>query len=205
MTGLETRKRYQHLTWVAITVLVLAIGYLTYAQVRANIATTRLANQVNQVCEQDNDAAVQLADAGACSQAQQVQGTPGPQGLPGAVGPAGPPGPPGEPGEDGRDGIDGQDGADGAPGLLGPAGPVGEPGATGQAGQTPPCMSEPTQCRGTDGADGAPGPEGPAGADGQDGADGRPPVSWTYTDALGLEHTCTRSNEDDTAPTYACD
>lgn len=197
MTGSETRRRYQHLSWALIVALILAVGYLTYAQVRTTIRTAELAGKVSEVCAQDSDAAVVLADSGACQQAEEVKTVPGP---PGAIGPAGPPGPQGPKGDPGRDGVNGLDGAagvagkDGTPGLLGPAGPIGLPGRDGE-----------------DGADGAPGPvgetgpQGAPGADGIDGADGRPPVSWTYTDAFGVEHTCTRSNEDDAAPTYACD
>lgn len=55
-------------------------------------------------------------------------------------------------------------------------------GATGATGQT--------------GATGAAGPSGPAG----------PPVAgWTFTDALGMRHTCTRdAGSPDSAATYTC-
>lgn len=202
MTGPEARKKYQRLTWVAIGLLVVATTWLTYSQVLANIRTAQLAEKVGQVCAQDSDAAVVLADSGACEQAQEVKAAPGPQGVPGAAGPPGPPGPqgpPGEPGTDGRDGATGAPGPAGVPGMLGPAGPAGEPGANGVQGSP-----------GPPGEQGPPGPAGPAGepgadgVDGADGEDGRPPVSWTYVDTLGVERTCTRSNEDDTAPTYSC-
>lgn len=61
---------------------------------------------------------------------------------------------------------------------------------------------------GLNGADGAQGPPGPAGADGvngTNGVDGQPPVSWTYTDAFGIQHTCSRTDQfDPSSPTYSC-
>jgi hypothetical protein len=64
----------------------------------------------------------------------------------------------------------------------------GPAGASGAAGQN-----------GTDGAAGAPG------AAGTDGHDGAPPVAWTYTDPIGMQHTCTRTDPfDPAAPTYQC-
>jgi uncharacterized protein HemX len=37
------------------------------------------------------------------------------------------------------------------------------------------------------------------------GQNGQPPVSWTYTDALGFSHTCGRTDPfDASAPTYTC-
>lgn len=70
-------------------------------------------------------------------------------------------------------------------------GPSGLPGPNGTDGQP-----------GTAGADGAQGPAGPAGAN---GVDGQPPTSWTYTDDLGFQHTCSRTDPfDATAPTYSC-
>lgn len=53
--------------------------------------------------------------------------------------------------------------------FCGPAGQPGEDGTDGQDGedgQTPPCMSEPNQCRGEDGKDGADGAPGPTCPDG---------------------------------------
>lgn len=206
MTGPETRRKYQHLVWVAVAVLALAVGYLTYLQVASSIRTAQLADKVSEVCAQDTDTAVVLADSGACQQAEDVRASPGPAGPAGAIGPPGPPGPMGEQGDPGRTGPAGPSGPAGAPGLLGPAGPVGPVGAQGSPGtageQGEPGLTGPqgdTGPAGPAGQDGAQGPAGPA------GADGRPPVSWTYTDALGMLHTCTRSNDDDTSPTYACD
>lgn len=69
---------------------------------------------------------------------------------------------------------------DGTSQTVGPVvGPKGDTGATGQTGAT-----------------------GPPGAD---GTDGQPPLSWTYTDALGLQHTCSRVDGfDPNAPRYTC-
>lgn len=85
----------------------------------------------------------------------------------------------------------GEVGAAGTNGTDGASGSAGQPGANGQAG--------------ADGATGSQGPAGETGAPGQDGADGQPPVSWTYDDALGFTHTCTRTDPfDASAPTYTC-
>lgn len=58
------------------------------------------------------------------------------------------------------------------------------------------------------------GPAGPSGAPGETvagpagpiGPPGPPPASWTYTDAMGTSHTCSRdSGSPDEAATYTCD
>lgn len=86
--------------------------------------------------------------------------------------------------------------------FCGPQGPPGQDGADGADGQTPPCMSEPSQCRGPVGPAGPPGEDG---QDGVDGADGQPPAGWTWTDAAGREQSCTRdADSPDEAPTYTC-
>lgn len=114
-----------------------------------------------------------------------VQGIQGPPGADGVNGPRGVPGPAGAPGMNGADGGPGPVGAQGDPG---PTGPQGNPGAAGPAGPTGPV-----------------GATGPAGANGPAGAEGEPPKSWTYTDALGLQHTCTRTDPfNPDAPTYTC-
>lgn len=69
------------------------------------------------------------------------------------------------------------------------------------------CGQSPSPCQGPAGPagpSGADGPSGPPGPTGPSGAPGKPPAGWTYTDRLGLQHTCTRSNTDDSAPTYNC-
>lgn len=72
------------------------------------------------------------------------------------------------------DPVPGRDGVDGPPG------PQGAPGPPGQDGSSPPCVSEPAQCRGTDGgpghdgSDGVPGPAGEPGPAGQPGPAGLP-------------------------------
>lgn len=70
-----------------------------------------------------------------------------------------------------------------------PAGPKGDKGDKGDQGEP-----------GEDGADSTePGPRGP------EGPPGPPPAGWTFTDAFGATHTCTRDGDSpDTAPTYTC-
>lgn len=113
---------------------------------------------------------------------------------------AGEPGAPGQNGANGRDATDQQ--VESAVSLycdlrLDCQGPAGLPGPNGASG-TP----------GADGVDGTPGAQGdpgPAGPTGPAGADGQPPVSWTWPDALGFQHTCTRTDPfDEARPTYQC-
>ena len=74
--------------------------------------------------------------------------------------------------------------------FCGVQGPQGEPGKPGEPGQSPPCLSEPTQCRG---------PIGPA------GEDGNPAQSQTFTLPDGRVFSCARdTGSPDTAPTYTC-
>jgi len=99
-------------------------------------------------------------------------------------------------------------------GPTGPAGPAGRDGTNGRDGQngtTPPCVSEPPQCRGADGEPGTNGQDGQDGADGQDGkdgkdgVDGKPPGGWTWVDGDGRTQSCTRvAGSPDTDPRYAC-
>lgn len=87
------------------------------------------------------------------------------------------PPPEGEPGQDGRDGRDGQDGR-------------------------PPTAAEIRTAVDQYLAANPP-PAGPAGKDGQPGPAGEPPSTFTML-LDGQTQTCTRSNADDTAPTYTC-
>lgn len=121
------------------------------------------------------------------------------------------PGSPGTPGADGTPGRDGRDGVDGEPGTD---------GLDGADGASPPCLAEPSQCRGADGIDGQPGKDGEPGADGKDGApgvngvdgrdgvpgqDGEPPAEWHWVDGDGREQSCARDPDSpDEAPTYTC-
>lgn len=103
-------------------------------------------------------------------------------------------------------------GPPGATGSTGPAGPTGSTGQPGSPGQnatadqiadavTTYCGTH-SNCTGKDGADGQPGP---SGASGQSGQPGQAPVSWTYVDALGVEHSCNRADPfDPNAPKYVC-
>lgn len=73
-----------------------------------------------------------------------------------------------------------------------PAGPAGAAGAD----STVPGPAGPAGPAGQTGADGH---------DGKDGKDGAPPAGWSYTDALGGQHTCSRdTSSPDSAPTYTC-
>ena len=119
----------------------------------------------------------------------------------------------------------GATGAQGAPGDRGP-GPT-EAQVFGAVRDF--CDTPQVPCKGDTGATGAPGatvvgpagapgdsvigPQGPKGDPGESitgppgpaGVPGEPPVSWTYTDMLGIEHTCTRTDPfDASAPTYIC-
>lgn len=74
--------------------------------------------------------------------------------------------------------------------FCGLAGPKGDKGDPGTPGQSPPCMSEPDQCRG---------PIGPR------GADGNPAQTQTFTLPDGRQFSCSRdAGSPDTAPTYTC-
>jgi hypothetical protein len=86
------------------------------------------------------------------------------------------------------------------------AGPSGQDATDSQVAQAVAayCGRSPSPCQGPAGADGPSGPPGPSGDQGAAGPPGSPPAGWTYTDALGLQHTCTRDNSDDSSPTYNC-
>jgi hypothetical protein len=74
--------------------------------------------------------------------------------------------------------------------FCGIAGPQGEQGEKGEPGLSPPCMSEPTQCRGPIG---------------ERGADGNPAQSQTFTLPDGRTFSCARDEGSPaTAPTYTC-
>lgn len=75
------------------------------------------------------------------------------------------------------------------PPAPGPKGDKGDDGKAGKDGDSPPCLSEPAQCRGADSA--IPGP---------------PPNSWTWPDPVvpAVTHTCTRSGGTDAAADYSC-
>lgn len=166
MTVDETRARYRHLRTAVVVVLVLAVGYLMWAQITDKVNTNTLATQVTDTCDSGGAAARELADKGACAKAEEIQVVPGPAGPIGERGPKGDTGPPGPVGPQG------DAGAAGAPGLLGPAGPVGPAGASGADGATGPdgAAGEP----GPPGPQGEPGAAGPPGPQGEPGAAGPP-------------------------------
>jgi len=200
MTESATRTRYRRLIAGAAVLLVLVVGYFTVTTITDRVDTNQavvvadegatLADQVARVCARGGEAATALGSA--CQQANKVQDLPGATGAQGERGATGP------------QGEQGPAGATGNQGVIGPTGPTGPPGADGANGADGAAGPPGAAARGLPGQDGTDGAAGADGAPGSDGQDGRPPTSWTYTDALGLEHTCTRSNVDDASPTYTC-
>lgn len=183
---------------LALTTILLMIGQLTDRVQRAEAAAL-----ASQSAAKDN--AVALEDARTLigrlgTQVKGLGGTPvvvpsdvpepteavGPTGATGATGDRGPRGfigpvgPRGLPGEDGTNGSDGET-VTGPAGQDGAAGAVGEPGPEGPAGP-----------QGQQGPQGERGPEGPAGF----------PQSFTYTDATGIQRTCTDPDGD---RNYTCE
>jgi hypothetical protein len=74
------------------------------------------------------------------------------------------------------------------PSRLGPF--CGEDGTDGEDGKTPPCLSEPGQCRG---------------AAGEAGEDGQPPAGWTTEYPDGGREECRRAEGfDPQSPRYTC-
>jgi hypothetical protein len=128
-------------------------------------------------------------------------GSPGPPGATGPAGqsgPSGPPGPAGPPGPSGASGSPGTPGSPGPTGQPGPGGAAGSPGAAGVPG--PSGAAGPSGAPGQNGSPGEPGPVGPTGPQGPPGA---APSGWTYTDALGVTHTCTPTTGTP-PPQYSC-
>lgn len=131
----------------------------------------------------------------------------GPRGIPGATPkiPAPIPGPPGAPCDPQKDpdcrGPKGEQGQscdpDRDPNCRGPQGSAGEKGAAG--GQGDPgvgfdCAGKPVTAGVTPATcPGATGPQGSTGATGAAGANGRDaqPFTFSFTDATGVQHTCT--------------
>lgn len=167
------------------------------AEAQRDSAVGQVVSLADQI--QDECAAGRLAGP-ICSDAARAKAdpVPGPRGPAGDEGPAGPPGPPGPRGSDGDPGPPGLTGPPGPQGDPGEAGTDGAPGADGSPGDS---ITGPT---GPAGPPGPVGPPGPAGPSGPAGGNGSPPAAWTFTDADGVTYTCTRSNSDDTAPTYSC-
>jgi len=79
-------------------------------------------------------------------------------------------------------------------------GPQGDPGIPGES---PPCLSEPAQCRGEKGDPGDQGVPGDAGAVGPRGP---PAQTWSWPDPLvpNVIHTCTLNEGTEEAPAYSC-
>lgn len=179
------------LFWKILTALIVLVGLaglgtligflahdnaLTHADLTQSRAETRAATaNADRLYEQ-------LLANGVKPNAEKPSDVLSEPGAPGARGDTGPQGASGVIGVPGQPGPPGQDGTNGTDGAQGPQGDPGPPGANG-----------------ADGAPGATGATGPAGTDGQ------PPTSWTYTDALGVSHTCSRTDPfDANAPEYTC-
>lgn len=196
--------------WVAIAAIVVGVviaiasvvGYVIYKDNQV----TQLANSLKNNYVTSKQLYTQLEDAG---EVPKVEVPPVPD-MPEVIN--------GVDGINGLNGIDGTDGADGQPGvngrngrdstIPGPAGTNGVNGRNGVDGQSPPCLSEPAQCRGKDGANGTNGKDGTNGTNGTDGEDGEPPKSWTWTDNSGLvpiTYRCERDAEyNPDSPNYTC-
>lgn len=189
MTGAHERRRWVNRVrpgeWLALALIVLlAAGFAWVVHEIGVIRSQNTALTAALTAEQR-----QAQDAGMTPAApapseilrdpEVIVGEPGPRGPEGRPGPTGNMGPPGPMGPVGSPGPTGPAGVDGQDGEPGPAGPQGESGP--------------------------PGPAGEPGADGADGENGQPPASWTWTDRLGMQHTCTRDEGSPaSAPTYTC-
>jgi len=201
------------LTWAALVIGVLALIGVTLqgfalqktADTAKGAATASqnqaqsLSQQVTDACAKGGTAAAELGPA--CANAAGIKATPQPAPVNGAIGPQGLPGPQGVKGDPGIQGLPGLVGAHGDPGPVGPPGATGATGPKGDTGATGKAGTDGSQ--GPQGTPGAAGPPGATGSTGSTGPQGPPPASWMWTDTLGT-HTCTRSNTDDSAPTYDC-
>lgn len=190
---------------VLLNIVVSGFFYLSSKQADA------LATPVVAVCKEGGAAAMQLNSRGACraagdvstgvgpykSETEVVAGEPGETGAEGAPGDQGIAGAPGA-NATGVPGVPGTNatGVPGAPGLnaTGEPGKPGDPGADatgepGEPGQSPPCLSEPTQCRG---------PEG------QPGQNASLPASYTKTYPGGVVESCSRNGGSEANPTWFC-
>lgn len=114
-------------------------------------------------------------------------------------------GPAGPTGKNGT-GEPGQAGASGATGAAGASGAAGTDGQNATSDQVAVAVADYCTAHGEcAGQQGSQGPSGENGGQGAAGQDGQPPVSWTYTDSLGMQHTCVRSTDfQPSAPTYTC-
>lgn len=160
-----------------VLMFLAAVGGFGLAGVTASKADEVITPVAN-ICRANTAASIELTTAGACSAADRAR-----QAGPYVITKAGTPGDDGDPGRDGKDGVAGSPGDEGQPGTPGQPGASGEPGTPGEdgtpgeagvsgepgaPGASPPCLDEPTQCRGPEGAQGQPG------TPGRDGADGAP-------------------------------
>lgn len=198
--------------WLLVVAILAVIVGLSLANYRITAAESTLAKQVQEAAQFAKTVDEKVCDtahppqgevASVCEEAADKADAPPP--TPGLEPLIGERGERGFPGLDGRDGKDGAPGPKGDKGDLGPVAPPvpGKDGAPGASVPGPPGADGQPGAPGTDGAPGAPGEPGAPGAP---GAPGEPPMSWTYKDALGGSHTCTRAPDyTPTSPTYSCD
>lgn len=176
---------------VLLCVALLSSAFSIYNQFASDNNASQLASQVSKACS-DNKALAERQGLN-CVQAREVEAS-GPAIIKGDKGEKGDPGErgfKGEQGDPGNEGPRGTSGVNGAPGERGPDGSVGPKGDQGDKGEK--------------GEKGDPGSTGAQGPKGDTGNNGQPPASWTWKDPLTqVTYTCTRSNTDDTAPTYSC-
>lgn len=178
----------------AIALAAAMIG-LTATGTSQSITIGNQASLIQTLSENSDALRDQVKDSGETPIAPQAKVVVGEAGKAGEAGSQGPRGLDGAPGPQGDMGLPGQTGP---PGLNGAPGAPGSPGSDGSNGAPGP--------PGPAGADSTvPGPAGPPGADGAAGAPGQPPAGWTYTDRLGMNYQCTRTEPfDPAAPTYVC-
>jgi len=199
--GEHVRRARRNWLIIAIAAVVAVLGIWASVQINA------LGSQLREAEENQQVLVEQVERLGGEPLVSPSVGPPGERGERGETGPpgqtivgprgsAGPSGPPGKPGRDGKDGAPGSPGPPGPPGAVGSPGPRGEPGATVTGPPGP--KGEPGE-DGKDGVDGSPGPQGERGPRGEPGP---PPSGWTYTDHLGVTHTCTPVEPG--SATYTC-
>lgn len=173
--GAEDRRGH-HLIWGFIALAVFGLAVLTVAFFSYRAASTDEIRSLGDRADDNAAVANRLAD-----QVEQLGGTPvvepPAQGEPGAKGDQGDQG---STGERGPKGDKGDPGGRGPAGTNGSNGTNGTSGTNGQDGVTPPCMAEPTQCRGADGEDGTDGQDGAQGPPGPTCPSGYSPASRTY-------------------------
>jgi len=173
--------------WAQALVAVLGSGSVILALVMLGLTNASLQSQITALSQSltaANDQVVQLGAKPVAPEPEKITGQPG------AAGPAG---------AAGKDGVSVLSVSCSSSGTFTV---VYSSGRT-QTGIGD-CIAQ-DGAAGANGANGANGADGSPGATGATGADGQPPVSWTYTDGVGFNYLCTRTDPFDAAqPTYSC-